>query len=51
MYVKCCVKDNTKIIFLSENPLYCLIIVEPDNRFIILGVVIDIKIEKTEKND
>ena len=49
VYVKWYIKRDNKIILLSENPIYSPIIVEPDNRFIIHGVVQDVMLQKPKK--
>jgi len=49
VYVKWYIKKDDKIMLLSENQSYSPIIVEPDDRFIIHGVVKDIMIQSPKK--
>ncbi|ABR31326.1 repressor [Thermosipho melanesiensis] len=49
IYVKWYVKQNDKILLLSENPTYTPIVVEPKDRFIIHGVVQEVMLQKPKK--
>lgn len=49
VYVKWFIKDDDKIMLLSENPTYRPIIVEPDDRFIVHGIVKEIMIQTPKK--
>ncbi|WP_126992222.1 LexA family protein [Thermosipho globiformans] len=49
IYVKWYVKEDDKVMLLSENPVYRPIIVEPDDRFIIHGVVKEIMSKPPKK--
>jgi repressor LexA len=49
IYVKWYIKEDNKVMLLSENPVYLPIIVEPDDRFIIHGVVKEIMSKPPKK--
>ncbi|WP_184618662.1 LexA family protein [Thermosipho japonicus] len=49
IYVKWYIKEDDKVMLLSENPVYLPIIVEPDDRFIIHGVVKEIMSKPPKK--
>ena len=49
VYVKWFIKDDDKIMLLSENPTYRPIVVEPDDRFIVHGIVKEIMIQTPKK--